>query len=315
MRDFVDFVAGSSDTPTNEDGQPKTFNEMDDNELLKCLSDYLGSGVANTSINGAGIELAQDLLAEMYMSEEELAELTNPKTPNARELKERKLLEKVRDAAEEERSRLSKEDRDFLAGQTINLGDGKSASALDIVNSLDKMLDHWDKSFDDMVEQGIAQPQDKDKLKQSMTKYRNMMADTKLSAEEKEKKRREMIASGEITAAQMDYADTLAMQEKENSQKQQYEIKKDKHIATQEVSVVAGANDFEKENINNKKEAPVSLFNTSVDSGIESSVKLTQTYNSSATATPEPEKKSILTVTPASPKVTAQAVSGDMAFG
>ena len=135
IRDFVDFVAGSNDPPTNEDGTLKTFNEMDDNELLKCLSDYLGSGVANTSINGAGIELAQDLLAEMYMSEEELAELANPKTANGRELKERKLLERIRDAAEEEAAQ-SKWEKDVWANNTYDVGSLKLTG-----KQIDKILD------------------------------------------------------------------------------------------------------------------------------------------------------------------------------
>lgn len=126
MKDFAYFVAGSSDTPTNEDGQPKTFSDMDDNELLKCLSDYLGSGVANTSINGAGIELAQDLVLEMYMSEDELEGVANPKTENGRSAKEKKALERMRDAAEEEAAQL-KESRDkwekeVWSNQTYDVG-------------------------------------------------------------------------------------------------------------------------------------------------------------------------------------------------
>jgi len=157
MRDFVDFVAGSSDTPTNEDGQPKTFNEMDDNELLKCLSDYLGSGVANTSINGAGIELAQDLLAEMYMSEEELAELTNPKTPNARELKEKKLLEKMRDAAEEEAAQL-KETRDKWDKDTHDYG-GEQLTGAEIMERINwfSKKENQDKVRKELIKNGKSE--------------------------------------------------------------------------------------------------------------------------------------------------------------
>lgn len=109
MKDFVNFVAGSSAPPTTEDGRIKTFNEMDDGELLKCLSEYLGSGIANSTINGAGIEAAQELIAEQYMSEEELEELPNPKTPNGRAAREKKLLEVIQDAAEDMQKRM--EDR------------------------------------------------------------------------------------------------------------------------------------------------------------------------------------------------------------
>lgn len=66
MKDFVDFVAGSGEPPTTEDGRIKAFGEMDDNELLKCLSDYLGSGASNSSINGTIIETAQEVIAEQY---------------------------------------------------------------------------------------------------------------------------------------------------------------------------------------------------------------------------------------------------------
>lgn len=154
MKDFIDFVAGSSDTPTNEDGQPKTFSEMDDNELLKCLSDYLGSGVANTSINGASIELAQDLLAEMHMSEDELAELANPKTPNARELKERKLLEKMRDAAEAEAAQL-KEIRDKWDKDTHDYG-GEQLTGAEIMERINwfSKKENQDKVRKELIKNG-----------------------------------------------------------------------------------------------------------------------------------------------------------------
>lgn len=124
MKDFVDFVAGSDEPPTTEDGRIKTFGEMDDNELLKCLSDYLGSGASNSSINGTIIETAQEMIAEQYMTEEELEDLPDPKTPRGKELRDRKLLDKMRDAAEEQAAQ-SKWEKDVWANNTYDVGNLK----------------------------------------------------------------------------------------------------------------------------------------------------------------------------------------------
>ena len=134
MKDFVNFVAGSDEPPTTEDGRVKTFGEMDDNELLKCLSEYLGSAVANSSINGTIIETAQEMIAEQYMSDEELEDLPDPKSPRAKEIRERKLLEKMRDAAEAEAAQL-KEIRDKWDKDTHDYG-GEQLSGAEIMERI-----------------------------------------------------------------------------------------------------------------------------------------------------------------------------------
>lgn len=218
MSDFVDFVAGSSDTPTDADGRTITFNEMDDNQLMKCLSDYLGSGVSNTSINNATIEGAQELIAEQYMSEEELDDLPNPKTERGRALRQERLLEKMRDAAEEERSGLSKEDRDFLAGQNIDLG-GVEASALDWTNALDKVLDNWDQSFSDMVDQGLAEPGEENKKKQEVLNLRKLMARDDLSKAEKQQLITQGLANGEYSQGAVTYVTQVMQNDKLKKEK------------------------------------------------------------------------------------------------
>lgn len=131
---FVDFVAGSPETPTADDGRTLTFNELDDNQLVKCLSDYLGSGIVNTSVNGAMIEGAQELIAEMYMSEEELADLPNPKTANGQAAKQKILLDKMRDAAEDERKQLQ-ENRDKWDSETHDYG-GEQLTGAEIMERI-----------------------------------------------------------------------------------------------------------------------------------------------------------------------------------
>ncbi len=135
MKDFVDFVAGSNEPPTTEDGLIKTFGEMDDNELLKCLSEYLGSAVANSSINGAIIEIAQEMIAEQYMSEEELEDLPDPKTPRGRELRDKKLLDKIRDAAEDMEKQLE-ENRDKWDKDTHDYG-GEQLTGAEIMERIE----------------------------------------------------------------------------------------------------------------------------------------------------------------------------------
>lgn len=156
MKDFVDFVAGSSETPTNEDGRTKTFNELDDNELLKCLSEYLGSGISNTSINGTMIESAQELIAEQYMSEDELEDLPNPKTENGRQARERKLLEKIRDAAEDERKQLQ-ENRDKWDNDTHDYG-GEQLTGAEIMQRIDwfSKKANQEKVRQDLVKKGAT---------------------------------------------------------------------------------------------------------------------------------------------------------------
>lgn len=124
-QDFDAFLAESSDTPTTEDGTPLTFNEMNDTQLEKCLSEYLGSGIVNYSINGALIEGAQDLMAELYMSDEELEELPNPKTAKGQQARERKILDRIRDAAEAEAASQAKWEKDVWSNQTYDVGNLK----------------------------------------------------------------------------------------------------------------------------------------------------------------------------------------------
>ena len=154
MKDFVDFVEESPDTPTNEDGRTKTFNEMDDNELLKCLSDYLGSAVANTSINGAGIEAAQELIAEQYMSDEELENLPDPKTANGKAAREKKFLERMRDAAEAEAAQL-KENRDKWDKDDHDYGGEKltGAEIMERINWFSKK-ENQDKVRNELIKNG-----------------------------------------------------------------------------------------------------------------------------------------------------------------
>lgn len=134
------------------------------------------------------------------------------------EKKQKKLEASLSDAAldaheermEEQRKELSQQDRDILSNQHIKMADGKSLSVLDIVDSLDRMLNNWDDTFNEMVDQGIADPKDKNKLYKNMTKYRNMMADPNLSEQEKQKLREQMIRDGLLTQEQMNYADAQA---------------------------------------------------------------------------------------------------------
>lgn len=123
-QDFDAFLAESSDTPTTEDGTPLTFNEMNDTQLEKCLSEYLGSGIANYSINGALIEGAQEIMAEQYMSDEELEDLPNPKTAKGQEARQRKIIDRMRDAADE-LDKQGKWEKDVWSNQTYDVGNLK----------------------------------------------------------------------------------------------------------------------------------------------------------------------------------------------
>jgi hypothetical protein len=209
---------------------------------------------------------------------------------------------------------LSERDKEILGAQNIDLGNGKSASALDIVNSMDKILDNWDQSFDEMVDQGIAEPQDKDKLKSSMTKYRNMMADTKLSAAEKQKLREQMIKDGLLTQAQMDYLDQQAEQQKGREYNQ--DLHKENQVGKQQISVEARASALAEPEVTSAKNPATQGFSTVAPSGIDTEVKLTETYNIKSLAAAANDQKEISTPTVTiTPKAPVQSVSGDMGFG
>lgn len=60
---------------TDADINPTTFESMDDDQLLSHLSEFLGSGQINVSINGGVVELPQLMLDISRMSDEELADL------------------------------------------------------------------------------------------------------------------------------------------------------------------------------------------------------------------------------------------------
>lgn len=314
-----------SNKPWSSDQSVSTLGEQTDDVILAHLPEYVGSNILNSTINGAIIEEAQrsaeELMEVLTLDEDELAERDDLTSAIAMAAKDkaksykasRETSERIQEAVKADREEQRREE--FLSRQNIDLGDGKSASALDIVNSMNKILANWDENFDEMVAQGIAQPQDRDRLKKAATKYRDMMDSQKLSDAEKQKRRDEMIQSGEITAEQMKYLDHKEKDGKEKSYIQRNEISKEQQIAAQKVSFIARKEDFAAENISNKKDTSLSLFGTASTSGIETNVKLTEAYNASATATPEPEKKNILAMPPVAPKVSTQAVSGDMAFG
>lgn len=173
MKDFVDSVAGSNEPPTTEDGRIKTFGEMDDNELLKCLSEYLGSGASNSSINGTIIETAQEMIAEQYMTEEELEDLPDPKTPRGKELRDRKLLEKMRDAAEEMERQL-KENRDKWDKDTHDYG-GEQLTGAEIMERINWFAkkENQEKVRNELIKEGksdkeadeiIAKKKERDEL-------------------------------------------------------------------------------------------------------------------------------------------------------
>lgn len=110
-----DFVTGSSyiNEPMTADGRIKTFNEMDDEEIMRHLNEYLGSFITNTSINGALIETAQEILAEQFMSEQELEDLPDPKTPRGRAIRDLRMAERARDMAEDMAERRAQWDKDM----------------------------------------------------------------------------------------------------------------------------------------------------------------------------------------------------------
>lgn len=87
-KDFSQGFSSFIKDQENENGT--TYNDMTDGQLLKCLSEFLGSGVANVSLNGAGIEMAQQIASELAMSDEELADLENTVSLRAVEAKQQK---------------------------------------------------------------------------------------------------------------------------------------------------------------------------------------------------------------------------------
>lgn len=153
---MTDLLTASTedDAPTTADGRIITFNEMDDAQLTKRLSDYLGSGVSNNSINGALIEGAQDLMAEQSMSDEELEDLPNPKTAKGREMRERKFFDRMRDAAEELEKQLAI-NRDKWDKDTHNYG-GEELTGAEIMERIDwfSKKENQDKVRKELVKKG-----------------------------------------------------------------------------------------------------------------------------------------------------------------
>lgn len=106
---------------------------------------------------------------------------------------------------EKERMReLSAADKDFLGKQMVSLG-GVRATALDWVNAMDNILDHWDKSFDRMVSEGHAKPEEKDKKKLEVERLRKLMARTDISEAEKQKLIEQGIANGTFSRDTVDF--------------------------------------------------------------------------------------------------------------
>lgn len=106
---------------------------------------------------------------------------------------------------EKERMReLSAADKDFLGKQMVSLG-GVRATALDWVNAMDDILDHWDKSFDRMVSEGHAKPEEKDKKKLEVERLRKLMARTDISEAEKQKLIEQGIANGTFSRDTVDF--------------------------------------------------------------------------------------------------------------
>lgn len=207
--DFINF-AETYASKAQADQSARSFNDMSDAELMECLSEYLGSGVANVSINNSLIEEMQRLLEEAFMSEDELEELDNPTSARAMDAKRRKFADRLGDILEdqenrqEERRQLEEWEKEILSKQNIDIG-GTTASALEWTNALDQVLDNWDSSFDDMVSQGLAESGDKDKKKQEVSKLRKIMANPKTSEAEKQKLIQQGLASGEFSPGTVTY--------------------------------------------------------------------------------------------------------------
>ncbi len=223
------------------------------------------------AVRGAGYLIEKDDLPADKKAQEEDKEKSNDVWEILLELHEERM--------EEQREALKKEQEDFLRSQHITSSDGKKLSVLDIVRAMDKMLDNWDDSFDEMVTQGIAKPEDKDRLYKNLTKYRNMMADPNLSEQEKQKLREQMIRDGLLTQEQMDYADKKAQYEQEARGSKIDANQVDHAKATEtEVSVTKRIESLvEKENT-----TTIGGFSTSIPSGIKANVTPTESFNAKA---------------------------------
>ena len=126
ITDFAKFIADSLE---GEDDRIMTFDEMNDTELMKRLSEYLGSGKVNVNINNNTIETAQALLEEQNLSEEQLAELDNPRSAKAVQARQQKLLEAVREAVQEEAQKRLEAHRAEWDKQMHDFGGGKLTGA------------------------------------------------------------------------------------------------------------------------------------------------------------------------------------------
>jgi len=108
LLDAIKTKLGWSDADVN----PVTFGEMTDDQLLSHLSEFLGSGVINTTINGGFIEQAQENVAFNNLSEEELAEVEGASDPRVIAAKLRKAgLEAAQAKADREQERRMEERR------------------------------------------------------------------------------------------------------------------------------------------------------------------------------------------------------------
>ena len=162
MIGFMNHVADNGSGAENTDAAPRTFNDMTDEELMKNLSDFLGSGAINTSINGAHITLASDMAAERAMSEEQLAELPNPKTPAgvaARIARVRETVEKI----QEEQERRMEERRAEWDAEIHDFG-GERLSGAEIMRRIDwyNKPENKQRIRDDLKKQGLNDQQIKD---------------------------------------------------------------------------------------------------------------------------------------------------------
>lgn len=319
MKDFVDFVAGSSATPTTEDGRPKTFNDMDDNELLKCLSEFLGSGAVNTTINCGSIEAAQEAAELATMSDEELAELDNTSNPRVIAAKLRKAgIEAAQDAADreqerrmEERKELTAAEMKVLSGQTIRLG-STSATALEWRNSLDDILNNWDKSFDEMVSLGYAKPEEKDKKEKELLKLRKLIEDTKKTEQQKQQEIQEMLARGEISQTTIEYNEQKMQQERAaRSAEATAQVVQRAASTETTISVEERKEDFSNLPANQQKSETVSLMAAS--NLISAPVKLTTVYNAESVGAEQQDK--IIPIAPVLQKQAAATVEMNSAFG
>lgn len=107
-----------------------TYNQMSDAELMKHLSEYLGSGAVNVGINNSEIELAQAFVEQLYMSDDQLAELDNPVSARAVQAKEKaKQEDRDRDFFQEQAERRLEEHRAQWDATMHKLGDQEYSGA------------------------------------------------------------------------------------------------------------------------------------------------------------------------------------------